>query len=173
MSAKTQQQQVPRSLESNCSIVHTHSLEGVPGFDRSNASPNAYKSDMSTSWPQETVWPIRLHEHATKLTKYLRDVLLYLDREHDKPVPPDRAKKLAMAGLSLVVKVQGTPDMATVHDEMRTIHTELNQNAESTARELASIKEELRNNKNQAYNRASQSGKRQRPRQRRRRRWAR
>jgi hypothetical protein len=29
-----------------------------------------------------------------------------------------------MAGLSLVVKVQGTPDMATVHDEMRTIHTE-------------------------------------------------
>src|SRR5690349_13688225 len=100
---------------------------------------------MAIPWPREVVWPTGLHEHAAELTKYLREALLYLEREKDQPAPLDRVKMIAMAALSLVGKAQRTPDITTVHDKLRTKHTELNQNAEGTAREFARIREELKN----------------------------
>jgi hypothetical protein len=49
-----------------------------------------------------------------------------------------------MTMLSLFAKVQRTPDMTTVHDQLRIIHTETAQNTKGTAKEIAKMKEELK-----------------------------
>jgi hypothetical protein len=74
----------------------------------------------------------------------LKNVLLHFQRD-TQPVPAEQLIKMKIATLSLISKVQRTPDMTSVHDEINTIHTEVAQNAVRKAKELATIEEELKN----------------------------
>ena len=99
---------------------------------------------MATSWPQEAAWPTDLREHATYLSRYLRDALQSIDREKDQPVPPKLAKVMIMGSLSLVLKLQNTPDLHHVHDALSMARTEATATATSTTESLQSIKVELK-----------------------------
>ena len=99
---------------------------------------------MTIPWPQEVVWPTELHEHATQLTKHLRNALLYLESEQATPVPPDQVKAIITTMLPLIAKTQRTPDMTTIHDQLRIIHTEMTQDTKETVKEIAEVKGELK-----------------------------
>ena len=94
---------------------------------------------MATSWPQEAVWPTDLREHATYLSRYLRDALQSIDREKDRPVPPHLAKVMIMGSLSLVLKLQNTPDLHHVHDALNLARTEATATATNTTESLQSL----------------------------------
>uniref|UniRef100_A0A8H7NA94 CCHC-type domain-containing protein n=1 Tax=Bionectria ochroleuca TaxID=29856 RepID=A0A8H7NA94_BIOOC len=94
---------------------------------------------MATSWPQEAAWPTDLREHAAYLGKYLRDALLSIEREKDRPVPPELAKIMIMGSLSLLVKLQNMPDFRTVHDALNLARTEATASAASTTESLNRI----------------------------------
>ncbi len=49
-----------------------------------------------------------------------------------------------MTMLPLVAKAQRTPDMTTVHDQLRIMHTEMAQNTKETAKEIAYMEKELK-----------------------------
>jgi len=99
---------------------------------------------MTIPWPQEVEWPIGLHEHATRLTGYLRNALIHLESGQAQPVPPDQVKTMIMMILSLIVKAQRTPDMTTVFDQLRIMHTEMAQSTNGTDKGMTDIKEELK-----------------------------
>ena len=105
--------------------------------------PTRRKSAMAIPWPEEVIWPVGLHEHATRLSGYVQNVLLHFQRE-THAVPADQVIKVMMATISLITKVQRTPDMSTVHDKIRGIHTEVTQNANGVAKELAAMRDELK-----------------------------
>ncbi|KAH8902606.1 hypothetical protein BR93DRAFT_856230, partial [Coniochaeta sp. PMI_546] len=73
---------------------------------------------------QEAIWPTGLREHATYLSKYLRDALLCVKRAKDQPVPAELAKAMVLGTMSLIVKMQNIPDLNTVHDVLRLVQTE-------------------------------------------------
>ncbi|KAF2752483.1 hypothetical protein EJ05DRAFT_422850, partial [Pseudovirgaria hyperparasitica] len=68
---------------------------------------------MAAAWPQVMVWPTALREHATHLSKHLRDILLNIERSQDQPVPSDQVKNIIMGTLGLVLKMQNNPDVST------------------------------------------------------------
>jgi len=61
-------------------------------------------------------WPTDLPEPATYLSRYLRDALQSIDREKDRSVRSQLAKVMIMGSLSLVLKLQNTPNLHHVHE---------------------------------------------------------
>jgi hypothetical protein len=87
---------------------------------------------MATSLPQEGAWPAKFRKHATQLSKYLKDTLLYIERTKDQPVPYDLARTIAIGALSLINKINNIPDVSTIYNALRIARTEAKIAAEST-----------------------------------------
>jgi hypothetical protein len=83
--------------------------------------------DMATTWPQVTAWPNDLREHATHLSKYLRDALLCIETAKDQPVPTPLVKTIITATYTFLSKVEATPDYRAVMEALGTISTAVQQ----------------------------------------------
>jgi hypothetical protein len=79
---------------------------------------------MTTQWPKETTWPNDPREHATQLSKYLRDALISVENAKHQPVPAELVKISLLGSLSFVMKTQSAPDFRTVLDTLNIIRTE-------------------------------------------------
>lgn len=100
-------------------------------------------SDMATSWPLEVAWPAEHREHATQLTKYLRDALASMDSSSDRPVPPKQVKFVIHGMISLLAKIRNVPDLSTIHDSLKSMQTEARLASTETAQALEKVKEEI------------------------------
>ncbi|KAL1581997.1 hypothetical protein WHR41_09300 [Cladosporium halotolerans] len=76
---------------------------------------------MGTPWPPGVDWPLELREHATELTKYLRDTLNCIDRSQGQTVPAN-------------------------HDALNIMQIEAKDKAKETANVIETVKVKLRNN---------------------------
>lgn len=63
-------------------------------------------------------------EHATHLTKYLRDTLTCIERSHNHPVPVDPVKLIVNGTISLIAKFQRIPDLSNINDSLQVMQTE-------------------------------------------------
>jgi len=108
------------------------------------ALPGAIIGEMATQWPKEAAWPAEAREHATNLSKYLRDALLSVESAKNQPVPAELVKAVLLGSLSFVIKTQSASDFRTVLDSIDTIRTEQQTSAVSTYEALGTIKEDIR-----------------------------
>ncbi|KAH7111337.1 hypothetical protein B0J11DRAFT_498685 [Dendryphion nanum] len=100
---------------------------------------------MATSWPQQSTWPTELREHATRLSTYLQDTLVCIERTDNQPVPAELVKTIIHGTVTFILKTQHTPDLNTVHDALRIAKTEAKATADHTAQALHDLKKELEN----------------------------
>lgn len=98
---------------------------------------------MATSWPQETVLPAEHREHATHLTKYLRDTLNCIDRSPSQPVPVDLVRVIVNGTISLIAKFQRIPDLSSIHDSLQIMQTEAKSVGQETTLALGKIREDM------------------------------
>ncbi|KAK5105884.1 hypothetical protein LTR62_001943 [Meristemomyces frigidus] len=101
---------------------------------------------MATLWPQETVWPTEHREHATHLTKYLRDTPKCFDRSQNQPVPVDLVKLIVNGTIPLIAKFQRIPDSSSICGSLQVMQTEANAPGKETTQALRKIKEDVSNN---------------------------
>lgn len=98
---------------------------------------------MATPWPSEVAWPAEHREHATKLTKYLRDALASMDSSPDQPIPPKPVKFVLNGMISLLAKVRNVPDLSTIQDSLKIMQTETKSANKETAEALAKVRKEI------------------------------
>ena len=101
---------------------------------------------MAAQWPQGAAWPLDLREHATELTKYLRDTLDCMDHLQDQDVPSDLVKSMVTGTLSLINKTLRTLDLSTIQDALNMMKTEAKAASEESAKVVETVRVELRNN---------------------------
>ncbi|KAK3109438.1 hypothetical protein LTR53_017312 [Teratosphaeriaceae sp. CCFEE 6253] len=102
---------------------------------------------MATSWPQETAWPAEHREHATHLTKYLRDTLNCIDRSQDQPVPVDLVRLIIHGTISLIAKVQRVPDLSSIYDNLQVMQAQAKTAGKETTQALSKISEGMSKNR--------------------------
>jgi hypothetical protein len=101
---------------------------------------------MATPWPQGADWSLGLREHATELTKYLRDTLDCIDRSQGQAVPASHVRTMTTGTLTMISKTLGTPDLTTIQDALSIMQTEAKERAKETAKAIETVTVELRNN---------------------------
>lgn len=101
---------------------------------------------MATPWPQGADWPLELREHATELTKYLRDTLNCIDRSPDQAVPATLVRTMITGTLTMISKTLRTPDLTTIQDTLSIMQTEAEETARESAKVMEMVRMELRNN---------------------------
>ena len=101
---------------------------------------------MAIPWPQAADWPLELREHATELTKYLRDTLNCIDRSQDQAVPASLVRTLITGTLTMISKTLRTPDLTTIQDTLSIMQTEADEAARESAKVMEMVRMELRNN---------------------------
>jgi hypothetical protein len=101
---------------------------------------------MAIPWPTGTDWPLELREHATELTKYLRDTLNCIDRSQGQAVPASYVRTMITGTLTMISKTLRTPDLTTIQDALIIMQTEAKDIAEETANVIETVKMEMRNN---------------------------
>jgi len=82
-------------------------------------------SVMASTWPKATAWPSDLREHATYLSKYLRDALLYIESAKEQPIPTPLVKTMIAAMSVILSKIENAPDYSTVMQALTTIQNDL------------------------------------------------
>ena len=80
---------------------------------------------MALTWPQVTAWPNDLHEHATYLSKYLRDALRCIEDAKEHPIPPALVKTIIAATCAILTKIENTPDYKTVMQTLTMMRDDL------------------------------------------------
>ena len=60
---------------------------------------------MAIPWPQGADWPLEIREHATELTKCLRDTLNCIDRSQDQAVPANLVRTIITGTLTMISKL--------------------------------------------------------------------
>lgn len=101
---------------------------------------------MAIPWPQGADWSLELREHATELTKYLRDALNCIDHSQDQAVPANLVRTMIMGTLTMISKTLRTPDLTTIHDTLTIMRTEADETARESAKVMEMVRMELRNN---------------------------
>jgi hypothetical protein len=91
-------------------------------------------------------WPLELREHATELTKYLRDTLNCIDRSQDQAVPASLVRTMITGTLTMISKTLRTPDLTTIQDTLSIVQTEANEIARESAKVMEMVRMELRSN---------------------------
>jgi hypothetical protein len=76
---------------------------------------------MASTWPKATTWPSDLREHATYLSKYLRDALLCIESVKEQPIPTPLVKTMITAISVMLSKIETAPDYSTVMQALTTI----------------------------------------------------
>lgn len=69
---------------------------------------------MASTWPKVSVWPNDLREHATYLSKYLRDALLCIESVKEQPVPTPLVKTMIAAMSVILSKIENALDYSSV-----------------------------------------------------------
>ena len=69
---------------------------------------------MASSWPKATAWPSDLREHATYLSKYLRDALLCIESAKEQPIPTLLVRTMIKAVSVMLSKIKNALDYSTV-----------------------------------------------------------
>lgn len=101
---------------------------------------------MATPWPQGADWPLELREHATGLTKYLRDTLNCIDRSQDQAVPANLVRTMITGTLTMISKILRTSDLTTIQDTLSIMQTEADEMAGESAKVMEMGRMELKNN---------------------------
>jgi hypothetical protein len=101
---------------------------------------------MATPWPLGADWSLELREHATELTKYLRDTLNCIDRSEGQAVPANHVRTMITGTLTMISKTLRTPDLTTIQDALSIMQTEAKERAKEAARAMGTVTVELRNN---------------------------
>lgn len=86
-----------------------------------SALQHATQVATATNWPKEAAWPSELHEHATYLSRYLREAPKSIDNAKEQPVPAFLVKITIMGMLSLILKQQNAPNVNKLHDTLTSI----------------------------------------------------
>jgi hypothetical protein len=98
---------------------------------------------MATTWPQATVWPTDLCEHATQLSKLLRETLQRIESAKEESVPAPLVKSLIVAVYALTTKVEGAPDhnavLTAIREDPKTTATTTQTTATTTQQTALSI----------------------------------
>ena len=105
---------------------------------------------MATPWPPEVAWPAEHREHATKLTKYLRDALACIDSSPNQSVPTNHIKFVLHGMVSLLAKIRNVPDLSSIHDSLRIMQEEARSANKETTQALARVKEDVHSNTTEA-----------------------
>uniref|UniRef100_A0A0C4DJS5 Uncharacterized protein n=5 Tax=Fusarium oxysporum species complex TaxID=171631 RepID=A0A0C4DJS5_FUSOF len=98
---------------------------------------------MATPWPQDEIWPTDYREHATNLSKYLQKALSAIDNGDGLPVASRGVRVALIGALTLIVKMQSTPDLGHVYEAVKIGQVETKAAAESLAHHVNSLKNEL------------------------------
>ena len=99
---------------------------------------------MATPWPRRPAWPIPIREHATCLSTFLHAVLHLLERTGSQTMPADIVSNIVGGSLTLVLKMQHTPDLSAISEALNIVQTETKATAEQTAQALDAINNELK-----------------------------
>jgi hypothetical protein len=98
---------------------------------------------MATPWPQDEIWPTDYREHATNLSKYLQKALSAIDNGDGLPVASRGVRVALIGALTLIVKMQSTPDLGHVHEAVKNGQAEIKTTAENLAQHINSLKNDL------------------------------
>ncbi|KAJ4079884.1 hypothetical protein NW760_015246 [Fusarium oxysporum] len=79
---------------------------------------------MATPWPQDEIWRTDYREHATHLSKYLQKALSTIDNGDGLPIASRGVRVALIGALTLVIKMQSTPDLGHVHEAVRNCQAE-------------------------------------------------
>lgn len=101
---------------------------------------------MAILWPQGEDWPLELREHATGLTKHLRDTLDCIDRSQGQAMPSGIVGNIITGTLTMISKTLRTPDLTTVQDTLNIMQTEVKARAGETTKAVETVRMKLRNN---------------------------
>ncbi|KAH7190380.1 hypothetical protein DER44DRAFT_753202 [Fusarium oxysporum] len=93
--------------------------------------------------PQDEIWPTDYREHATNLSKYLQKALSAIDNGDGLPVVSRGVRVALIGALTLIVKMQSTPDLGHVYEAVKIGQVETKAAAESLAHHVNSLKNEL------------------------------
>jgi len=80
---------------------------------------------MASTWPKATAWPSNLREHATYLSKYLMDALVYIESAKEQPISTPLVKTMIAAMSVMLNKIENAPDYSTVMQALTTIQNDL------------------------------------------------
>jgi hypothetical protein len=90
--------------------------------------------------------PLEFREHATELTKYLRDTLNCIDRSQGQAVPANYVRTMITGTPTMISKALRMPDLTTVQDALNIMQTETKDRAEETANVIEIVRMETSNN---------------------------
>ena len=99
---------------------------------------------MAATWPKTTAWPSDLREHATHLSKYLREALLCIETAKEQPIPIPLVKTMIAAMSVMLTKIENAPDYNTIMQALTTIQNDVKTTAE-TGKTAAIILQETNN----------------------------
>ena len=99
---------------------------------------------MATPWPQQPTWPSTIREHATSISTYLQNMLQFIERNGNQPMPAKTANEMIRACLVFVLKTQNTPDLTTIRDALNIAQTKAKSPAKDIAKTLNEIKNDIK-----------------------------
>ncbi|KAH7195065.1 hypothetical protein BKA60DRAFT_501037, partial [Fusarium oxysporum] len=98
---------------------------------------------MATLWSQDEIWPTDYREHATNLSKYLQKALSAIDNGDGLPVASRGVRVALIGALTLIVKMQSTPDLGHVYEAVKNGQAEIKTTDENLAQHINSLKNDL------------------------------
>ena len=99
---------------------------------------------MATPWPEDQTLPADHREHAMKLSTYLQKALSSIDSTNGQPLEPRGVKHAIFGALSLIVKIQGTPDLAHIQQAILNMQQETKTAAENANKAISEIRDDLK-----------------------------
>ncbi|GJN66047.1 hypothetical protein PLICBS_000063 [Purpureocillium lilacinum] len=103
---------------------------------------------MATPWPEDQTWPTDYREHAAKLNTYLQKAMSSIESPTGPPIEPQKVKHAFFGALTLIIKVQGLPNLAHFHEAVRNAQHETKTAAQNTIKAISDIRDELQNANN-------------------------
>lgn len=100
---------------------------------------------MATPWPDDQTWPTDYREHAAKLSTYLQKAMSSIESPTGPPIEPQKVKHAFFGALTLIIKVQGLPNLAHIHEAVRNAQHETKTAAQNTIKAISDIRDELQN----------------------------
>ncbi|KAJ6437877.1 Serine/threonine-protein kinase MST20 [Purpureocillium lavendulum] len=94
--------------------------------------PKCDARTMATPWPEDQTWPTDYREHAAKLSTYLQKAMSSIESTTGPPIEPQKAKHAFFGALTLIIKVQGLPNLTHIHEA-------------NTIKAISDIRDELQN----------------------------
>ena len=80
---------------------------------------------MAATWPKTAAWPNNLREHATYLSKYLREALLCIETGTEQPISTPLVKTMIAAMSIILTKIENAPDYSNVMQALITIQNDM------------------------------------------------